>query len=58
MLHYLYDNASTAFNPLTIQTLAVALGLAVLGIYGLVREKWSPVSVRSLCRPSTQRLTG
>ncbi len=45
MLHYLYDNASTAFNPLTIQTLAVALGLAVLGIYGLVREKWSPVSV-------------
>jgi len=45
MLHYLYDNTASVFNPLTLQTLVVALGLIVLGIYGMLREQGSPVSV-------------
>jgi len=45
MLHYLYDNTPYVFNPLSIQTLVVALGLVVLGFYGLIREQVSHVSV-------------
>jgi PAS domain S-box-containing protein len=33
------------FNPLAVQTLAVALGLVVLGIFALIREQGSHVSV-------------
>ena len=45
MLHSLYDNTSYVFNALTLQTLAVALGLFALGIYALIREQMSHVSV-------------
>jgi len=44
-MNYLFDNTPYVFNPLTIQTLAVALGLLVLGIFALVREQGSHVSV-------------
>jgi PAS domain S-box-containing protein len=45
MLHYLYDNTPYVFNLLTIQTLAVAIGLVLLGVFSLIREQGSQVSV-------------
>ena len=45
MLHYLYDNTPYVFNPLTLQTVLVALGLIVLGIFAVIREQGSHVSV-------------
>lgn len=45
MLQYLFDNTPYVFNPLAMQTLVVALGLIVLGIYGLIREQGSQASL-------------
>jgi PAS domain S-box-containing protein len=45
MLHQLYENTPYVFNPLAVQTLAVALGVIVLGIFALIREQGSHVSV-------------
>lgn len=40
-----YDNSPFLLNPLAVQVLAVALGVSLLGIYALIREQGSRVSV-------------
>lgn len=45
MVHTLFESTPYIFNPLALQTFIVALGVFYLGIFGLVREQGSPVSV-------------
>lgn len=45
MLNGLYDNSPYLLNPLAVQTIVVALGISLVGIYGLIREQGSRVSV-------------
>jgi PAS domain S-box-containing protein len=45
MFHHLYDITPYVLNPLAIQTLVVALALMYLGIFGLIGEQGSHVSV-------------
>jgi PAS domain S-box-containing protein len=45
MLHDIYINTPYEFNALALQTLVVALGVATLGIFALIREQGSHVSV-------------
>jgi len=45
MLNSLYDNSLYLLNPLAVQTIAVALCISLLGVYGLIREQGSRVSV-------------
>ena len=45
MLQPFYQNAPYVFSPLAIQTLVVALGIIVVGVWGLIREQGSQVSI-------------
>ena len=41
----MYDHSPYLLNPLAVQTLVVALAVSLLGIYAMIREQGSPVSV-------------
>jgi PAS domain S-box-containing protein len=45
MIHFVLNGIPYELNVLAIETLAVALGIIALGIFGLVREQGSQVSV-------------
>jgi PAS domain S-box-containing protein len=45
MLNSLYDNSPYLLHPLAVQALVVAFGVSLLGIYVLIREQGSRVSV-------------